>query len=81
MQEGGVFGVDIATSDVAETFFWTRVREVARHKAVIANVLGAEEIKSVSQRLLKLVTMGQPMLGITERTFLVAINWCMAFLL
>lgn len=74
--------MDIATSDVAETFFWTRVQEVARHKAVIANVLGADEIKSVSQRLLlKLVTMGQPMLGITERTFLVAVNWCMAFLL
>jgi len=83
MQEGGVFGVDIATSYATEAFFRTRVGEVARHKAVIANVLRADEIKSVFQRLLlKLIATGQPMSGITERTFLVVtINWCVGFLL
>ena len=62
MQEGGVFCVDIATSYATEAFFRTGVSEVARHKAVIANVLGANEIKPVSQRLpLKLIATGQPM--------------------
>ena len=83
MQERGVFGVNIATSYATEAFFRTRVREVARHKAVITNVLGADEIKPVFQRLLlELIAMGQPMPGITERAFLaVPINRCMGFLL
>ena len=83
MQEGGVVGVDIATSYASEAFFWTRVGEVARHKVVIVNVLGADEIKSAFQRfLLKLISMGQPMSAITKRTFLVlTINLCVGFLL
>ena len=67
----------------AETFFRARVLEVARHKAVVANVLGADETKSVFQRFpFELIAAGQPMLGITERAFLVVtINWCVGFLL
>ena len=73
-----MFGVDIATSYTTEAFFRTRVGEVARHKAVIANVFGADKVKSVFQRpLFKLIAMGQSMLGITERAFLViTVNWC-----
>ena len=54
---------------------------MARHKGVIANVLRVNKIKSVSQRLLlKLVAMGQPMLGIAEGTSLVvSFNWCVGF--
>ena len=69
--------MNVATSYATEAFFRTRVGEVARHKAVIANVLGADEIKSIFQGfLLELVALGQPMSGITKRAFLVvAINW------
>ena len=83
VQERGVFGVNVATSYATEAFFRTRVGEVARHKAVIANVLGADEIKSIFQGLLlELVALGQPMSGITKRAFLVVtINWCVGFLL
>ena len=83
VQERGTFGVNVETSYATEAFFRTRVGEVARHKAVIANVLGADEIKSIFQGLLlEVVALGQPMSGITERAFLVVtINWCMGFLL
>ena len=38
--------MNLATSYATEAFFPTRVGEVARQKAVIANVAGADEIKS-----------------------------------
>ena len=38
--------MNVATSYTTEAFFRTGVGEVARHKAVIADVLGADKIKS-----------------------------------
>ena len=73
----------VATSYATEAFFRTSVGEVARHKAVIANVLGADQINSIFQGLLlELLALGQPMSGITQRAFLVVtISWWEGFLL
>ena len=75
--------MNVATSYATEAFFRTRGGEVARHKAVITDVLRADKISSIFQGLLlELVALGQPMSGITEGAFLVfTINWCAGFLL
>ena len=75
--------MNVATSYATEAFFQTRAGEVARHKAVIANVLGADQINSIFQGLLlELLALRQPMSGITQRAFLVVtISWREGFLL
>ena len=51
--------MNVATCYATEAFFRTRVGEVARHKAVVANVLAADEIKSIFQGLLlEVVALG-----------------------
>lgn len=81
MQEGGVFGVDMQPVTWQKLSFGQEFEKWPGTRQLSQMFLEQTKLNLSLRLLLKLVTMGQPMLGITERTFLVAINWCMAFLL